>query len=51
MLNQGVTEFVEIGAGQVLVGLVRRVDREKGRHSVVDVDGVKAFAEWLSSSE
>ncbi len=51
MLNQGVTDFVEIGAGQVLVGLARRVDRKAGRHSVGDVAGVKAYAAWLSAGQ
>jgi [acyl-carrier-protein] S-malonyltransferase len=47
-LAEGVADFVEIGAGKVLSGLVRRTDRKAGRHSVNDPDSVKAFAEWLT---
>ena len=49
-LARGVTDFAEIGAGQVLVGLVRRTDRQAGRHSVYDAETVRTFAEWLSGS-
>lgn len=49
MLKQGVTDFVEFGSGEVLSGLVRRIDRQAGRHSVTDPDGVIRFAEWLSA--
>lgn len=47
-LAEGVSDFVEIGAGQVLVGLVRRTDRKAGRHSVNDPQSVEAFAAWLA---
>lgn len=46
-LAEGVTDFVEIGAGQVLVGLVRRTERDAGRHSVNDPATVSGFVEWL----
>ena len=48
-LAQGVTDFAEMGAGQVLVGLARRTDRQAGRHSVNDAESVQAFAQWLSA--
>ena len=49
-LALGVTDFAEIGAGEVLVGLVKRVDRKAGRHSVNDADSVAAFAAWLAEA-
>ncbi len=50
MLGEGITDFVEIGSGQILVGLVRRTDRKAGRYSVTDPDTVKKLAEWLAES-
>ena len=49
-LGEGVTDFVEIGSGQVLVGLMRRTDRNAGRHSVCDAETVRSFAAWLAGS-
>lgn len=34
LLNQGINTFVEFGAGDVLVGLVKRIDRETLRFSI-----------------
>jgi [acyl-carrier-protein] S-malonyltransferase len=45
-LADGVTEFVELGPGEALVGMIRRIDRAANRHSVGDPAGVAAFAEW-----
>jgi [acyl-carrier-protein] S-malonyltransferase len=45
MLAAGVTRFVEIGPGEVLTGLVKRVDRKAGRVSVNTPEGVRAFAQ------
>ena len=28
MLNQGVTTFIELGSGSVLLGLIKRIDRQ-----------------------
>jgi [acyl-carrier-protein] S-malonyltransferase len=45
-LADGVTEFVELGPGEALVGMIRRIDRAANRHSVGDSAGVRAFVEW-----
>ena len=43
MLSQGLDGHVEVGPGQVLTGLMRRVDRAVRRVSVGDVPGVQGF--------
>jgi [acyl-carrier-protein] S-malonyltransferase len=48
LLNQGVTRFVEIGAGSVLTGLMKRINRKSTRLSVEDPDGVEALATLLA---
>jgi len=48
MVREGVTTFVEIGPGNVLSGLARRIDRAVTRISVGDVAGVERFAEPLA---
>jgi [acyl-carrier-protein] S-malonyltransferase len=45
-LADGVTEFVELGPGEALVGMIKRIDRAAHRHSVSDPAGVAAFVEW-----
>ncbi len=45
MRRSGVTRFVEVGPGNVLSGLVRRIDRAVERVAVGDVAGVASFAE------
>lgn len=39
----GVTNFVEIGPGKVLAGLVKRINKETASFNVQDVAGVKAL--------
>ncbi|MBU5636633.1 ACP S-malonyltransferase [Geomonas sp. Red69] len=41
----GVTNFVEIGPGKVLAGLVKRIDKEAACSNVQDAAGVKAMTE------
>jgi [acyl-carrier-protein] S-malonyltransferase len=41
--EQGVTEIVEIGAGKVLAGLVRRIDRDIATRSISAPADVEAF--------
>lgn len=43
MKDQGVDEMVELGAGKVLSGLVRRIDREIGCESVGTPEGIEAL--------
>jgi [acyl-carrier-protein] S-malonyltransferase len=50
-LAQGVTDFVEIGSGEVLAGLMKRIDRQAGRRSVKDVAAVREFADWLATRQ
>ena len=47
MKDNGVDTLVEIGAGKVLSGLTRRIDRELTAISVSDPDGVEAFLKTL----
>lgn len=44
-----VTNFVEIGPGDALVGMIKRIDRSANRHSVGNVAGIDAFVEWWHS--
>lgn len=48
-LADGATEFVELGPGEALVGMIKRIDRAANRHSVGDPAGVSAFVEWWKS--
>ncbi len=45
MVNDGVTDFVEVGPGRVLSGLIRRISPEAGTHQV-DAPADKA---WLAT--
>ena len=45
MLDNGVTDFVEIGNGKVLSGMIRRIDRRAKVRNVSDYDSVWAFAD------
>ena len=42
----GVTEFIEIGPGDVLSGLMKRIERKANRRNVSDPDGVAQFVAW-----
>ena len=48
MVNAGVTTFVELGAGDVLTSLVKRIDRSATRIAVNEPDGVRAYVAMLS---
>jgi [acyl-carrier-protein] S-malonyltransferase len=45
-LADGVTDFVELGPGEALVGMMKRIDRAANRHSVGDPAGIASFVEW-----
>lgn len=45
MLANGVDEFVEVGNGKVLSGMIRRIDRRATLRNVNDYDSVWAYAE------
>ncbi len=47
-LLAGVTTFVEIGPGEVLTGLMKRIDRSATRLAVNTPDSVRTFAQILS---
>ena len=48
MAGQGVGELLEIGAGKVLTGLVRRIDRSVSARAIGSPEDVDAFAEALA---
>ena len=41
MINQGVTDFIEVGPGKVLAGLVKRIDGKAGASSVGDLGSLR----------
>jgi malonyl CoA-acyl carrier protein transacylase len=43
MLGQGVKNFVELGSKDVLVGLVKRIDRSAARHNVETPEQLSAL--------
>lgn len=46
----GMSTFVEIGSGDVLAGMMRRIDRSANRISVSDPAGVDALVAWMTES-
>jgi [acyl-carrier-protein] S-malonyltransferase len=48
-LADGVTDFIEVGPGEVLVGLMKRIDKSANRLAVADPAGVAAFVQWWGS--
>jgi len=46
----GVTRFIEIGPGEVLTGLMKRIDRSVQRLAVNTTDGVEAVVELLAKA-
>jgi [acyl-carrier-protein] S-malonyltransferase len=48
-LDAGVSNFVEIGPGNVLTGLMKRINRKSARRAVNDVESVQAFVDSLAA--
>lgn len=48
IIAEGADTFIEIGSGNVLAGLLRRIDRSKQRISLNSVDALDAFMESLA---
>ncbi|QHQ34541.1 ACP S-malonyltransferase [Algicella marina] len=44
MAAKGVTEFVEVGAGKALSGMIRRIEKEAVTHAVGTAEQARAFA-------
>jgi [acyl-carrier-protein] S-malonyltransferase len=44
MINNGVTAFYEIGAGKVLTGLIKRINKEVQTVNIGDLESVKSLA-------
>ncbi|CAI8037703.1 Malonyl CoA-acyl carrier protein transacylase [Geodia barretti] len=44
MVDSGITRFVEFGAGGVLAGLIKRIDREVEVSAVADPDSIRKLA-------
>jgi [acyl-carrier-protein] S-malonyltransferase len=51
MVAQGADAFVEFGPGDVLSGLIRRIDRRTERVSVGDLNGIERFKELGRSDD
>jgi [acyl-carrier-protein] S-malonyltransferase len=43
MVTLGVTDFIEIGPGKVLSGLVKRIDKAAATKNIEDLSGIKAI--------
>ena len=48
LIDEGVETFIELGAGKVLTGLMRRIDRSKKAISIQTYDDVQTFLEQNS---
>lgn len=51
MMKQEVDAFVEVGTGNVLAGLVKKIDRKTKTFSVQDEKSLQAFLEWYKGEE
>lgn len=46
MIDEGIDAFVEVGTGNVLSGLVRKIDRSVKTFAVQDTDSLQKFLTW-----
>ncbi|NOZ12149.1 MAG: ACP S-malonyltransferase [Acidobacteria bacterium] len=51
MIADGITRFVEVGAGRVLSGLVRKIDRSVTVQNISDSETLSSFLQSLSETE
>ncbi len=51
MITDGITHFIEIGAGRVLSGLLRKIDRSVSVQNISDSETYEAFQQSLSERE
>lgn len=51
MIEQGVTDFIEFGPGNVLTGLVRKINRSVRTYSVKDIDSCMSVIEKLKEGK
>jgi [acyl-carrier-protein] S-malonyltransferase len=49
LVREGATRFVELGPGNVLAGLIRKIDRRMSVVSVGDADGLEAALAQLTT--
>jgi [acyl-carrier-protein] S-malonyltransferase len=47
MVKDGVANFIEIGPGRVLAGLIKRIDRNVNIVNIGDVEAVKNIAQGV----
>jgi [acyl-carrier-protein] S-malonyltransferase len=50
MIEQGITEFVEIGPKKVLTGLIRRIDKGVNRHNIGTPKDIEAFVSQFTDN-
>lgn len=51
MMEQGVEAFVEVGTGNVLCGLVKKIDRKMTTFSVGDQASLESFLSWYKEGD
>lgn len=51
MMEQGVDAFVEIGTGNVLSGLVKKIDRKTKTFAVQDPESLASFLAWYKEEQ